>query len=415
MASAIVVSDLSKQYRIGTIRHYKTLRESLVNMVKTPFRGRNKQETIWALKDVSFEVEEGEVVGIIGRNGSGKSTLLKLLSRITYPTTGDIKSQGKIAPLLEVGTGFHPELTGRENIYLNGSIMGMKKKEINAKFDDIVTFAELEKFIDTPVKRYSSGMYLRLGFAVAAHLDPDILLVDEVLAVGDAAFQKKCIGAMKNLQGSGRTVLFVSHNMAAIENLCKRTIWLNEGKIMKDGPTHQIVTEYLSMFLSDNASVDLENFRDRIGTGEVRLVKLEFLNTDNQLCSTVRMGESLTIRYTICSNGYRGKVVLGMYLYTENGFMVSDFRTTHTIFNADITTETMCFDLVINPVLLYPQGYIITPWITDSAITRDIDYANYAAKFTVEHSDFLGSGARFDALRGIVYIPSSWKKVESNN
>jgi len=252
---AIKVEGLSKLYRIGQREPYRTLRDTLTNAFTTPFRRlkgnsksaiRNpKSDTIWALKDVSFEVKQGEVIGIIGRNGAGKSTLLKILSRITEPTEGYADIYGRVGSLLEVGTGFHPELTGRENIFLNGAILGMKKQEIDRKFDEIVAFAEVERFIDTPVKHYSSGMYLRLAFAVAAHLDPEILLVDEVLAVGDASFQKKCLGKMGEVARQGRTVLFVSHNMAAINRLCQKTLWLDKGQLYMAGPTESLVAAYL--------------------------------------------------------------------------------------------------------------------------------------------------------------------------
>jgi len=253
---AIRVDGLSKQYRIGGPQErYKTLRDTLTDTFTALFRrlssvvrGQSSvasNETIWALKDVSFEVERGEVVGIIGRNGAGKTTLLKILSRITEPTEGYAEIHGRVGSLLEVGTGFHPELTGRENIYLNGAILGMKKAEIERKFDEIVAFAEIEKFMDTPVKHYSSGMYVRLAFAVAAHLEPEILLVDEVLAVGDAAFQKKCLGKMGDVAKEGRTVLFVSHNMTAINLLCPRTVLLSEGNVVRDGNTPDVVAEYL--------------------------------------------------------------------------------------------------------------------------------------------------------------------------
>jgi len=248
---------LSKQYRIGAKQEpYRTLRDSLANAAIAPFRmftrngngsNGNGRDTIWALKDVSFEVKRGEVVGIIGRNGAGKSTLLKILSRITEPTEGRAMLKGRIAALLEVGTGFNPELTGRENIYLNAAILGMKKAEIDRKFDEIVAFAEVEKFIDTPVKHYSSGMHLRLGFAVAAHLEPEILVVDEVLAVGDAEFQKKCLGKMGDVAKQGRTILFVSHNMGAIQALCSQTVLLNHGALEHLGPTPEVVTAYLQM------------------------------------------------------------------------------------------------------------------------------------------------------------------------
>lgn len=255
MKPIIRVDNLSKQYHIGTSHaargavHYLTLRESLVKVARAPFdkfRRKHDQanDLIWALRNVSFEVMPGEIMGIIGSNGSGKSTLLKILSRITKPTTGRVELYGHVASLLEVGTGFHPDLTGRENVYLNGAILGMKRREIDKKFDEIVAFAEVEKFLDTPVKHYSSGMYLRLAFAVAAHLDPDILIVDEVLAVGDAAFQKKCLGKMDDVTRRGRTVLFVSHVMSMVSQLCATTILLKQGKVEKIGPTAEVITAY---------------------------------------------------------------------------------------------------------------------------------------------------------------------------
>ena len=257
---ALRVENLSKEYRIGAREAIdKTLRETLMGGFQSPVRWAAKlwhrdaaqsaesTETIWALKDVSFEIKRGEVVGIIGRNGAGKSTLLKLLSRITEPTTGLVEIHGRVGSLLEVGTGFHGELTGRENIYLNGSILGMKRVEIQRKFDEIVAFAEVEKFIDTPVKHYSSGMYLRLAFAVAAHLEPEILIVDEVLAVGDVNFQRKCLNKMQDVGQQGRTVLLVSHNMSAITRLCTRAILIDQGKILKDGSSSQIVNRLLEL------------------------------------------------------------------------------------------------------------------------------------------------------------------------
>jgi lipopolysaccharide transport system ATP-binding protein len=254
---AVRVEELGKVYRIGSKSgRYRTLRDTLADAIVAPFRHIHSRfqrpdvqysnNTIWALKDVSFEVKRGEVVGIIGHNGAGKSTLLKILSRITEPTAGLAEIHGRVGSLLEVGTGFHPELTGQENIYLNGAILGMKKAEIDRKFDEIVAFAEVEKFIDTPVKHYSSGMYLRLAFAVAAHLEPEILLVDEVLAVGDAAFQKKCLGKMEDVAKEGRTVLFVSHNMGAIVQLCGKALWIESGRLRLTGSPPDVVAPYLS-------------------------------------------------------------------------------------------------------------------------------------------------------------------------
>lgn len=256
--TVIYVEGLSKLYKIGKRENYKTFRDEIVKTLVRPWhalkglsrkRFLSKKESsspdfIWALKNVAFEVKKGEVVGIIGKNGAGKSTLLKILSRITEPTEGYGEIRGRVGSLLEVGTGFHPELTGRENIYLNGAILGMKKAEVDRKFDEIVAFAEIEKFIDTPLKFYSSGMYLRLAFSVAAHLEPEILLVDEVLAVGDLAFQKKCLGKMGDVAKGGRTVLFVSHQMNQIRRLCERAIWLDAGRIRKAGPTHEVVSAY---------------------------------------------------------------------------------------------------------------------------------------------------------------------------
>src|ERR1035437_3116012 len=270
---AIRVQNLGKQYQIGALQKngggysYKSLRDSIASAASAPFRavralmGRNgteddhQEDTIWALKDVSFDVKQGEIVGVIGRNGAGKSTLLKLLSRITEPTTGRVEIHGRVGSLLEVGTGFHPELSGRDNVFMNGAILGMKRAEIARNFDAIVAFAEVEKFIDTPVKHYSSGMYLRLAFAVAAHLQTEILIVDEVLAVGDAAFQKKCLGKMADVSQQGRTVVFVSHNMTALRSLCTRAVWLNEGKVMEDGPAGAVVDHYLQK----NATSNLES------------------------------------------------------------------------------------------------------------------------------------------------------------
>jgi homopolymeric O-antigen transport system ATP-binding protein len=246
----IQVEHLSKRYRIGGRQPYESLRDSLAAVVRAPLRrlrsGKTPAEAIWALKDVSFEVTTGEVVGIIGRNGAGKSTLLKILSRITRPTKGRVTLNGRIGSLLEVGTGFHSELTGRENIFLNGAILGMTRREIERKFDEIVAFAEFEQFLDTPVKHYSSGMTVRLAFAVAAHLEPEILIIDEVLAVGDVAFQRKCLGKMNEVARAGRTVLFVSHDLSAVNGLCERAILLNEGSILKSGPPLEVTAYYLN-------------------------------------------------------------------------------------------------------------------------------------------------------------------------
>jgi lipopolysaccharide transport system ATP-binding protein len=297
--AAITVENLSKQFQLGAAegRGYRTFREALVDAASAPLR-RLKQlrgsdqgvPTHWALNGVNFAVEPGEVVGIIGRNGAGKSTLLKVLSRITEPTKGRVRIRGRVASLLEVGTGFHPELSGRENIFLNGAILGMSRREITAKFDEIVSFAEVEKFIDTPVKRYSSGMYLRLAFAVAAHLEPEILVVDEVLAVGDAGFQKKCLNKMEDVGHQGRTVLFVSHSMPAITRLCPRTILLDQGRVLRDGPSHEVVSVYLSSGLGTQAAREWADPAAAPGNDVVRLRAARVLNHEGEV------SEALDIR-----------------------------------------------------------------------------------------------------------------------
>jgi lipopolysaccharide transport system ATP-binding protein len=294
MKPILEVRNLWKQYKIGGRQaSYLSLREKLLQ----PFQ-RQKMDTFWALKDINFDIFEGECVGIIGRNGAGKSTLLKILSQITPPTKGYIKARGRVASLLEVGTGFHPELTGRENIYLNGSILGLKRSEINAKFDEIIDFSGIEKFLDTPLKHYSSGMKLRLAFSVAAHLEPEILLIDEVLAVGDAEFQKKCLGKMDEVSKSGRTVLFVSHNLGAIAQLCKKSILLNKGNIEKIGFTPDIITTYLSLKKANNISTF--NFSKKNNGTYIKqflIISQSFSNTN-----TFSFGEPLKFNFKIQSN-----------------------------------------------------------------------------------------------------------------
>jgi lipopolysaccharide transport system ATP-binding protein len=312
---AIRSVGLGKEYRLGQRRErYKALRDVLAEAVTRPFRSiqsprarssrRTEAERIWALHDVSFEVGHGEVVGIIGRNGAGKSTLLKILSRITDPTRGQVEIHGRIGSLLEVGTGFHPELTGGENIYLNGVILGMRRREIEHKFDEIVAFAQVEKFIDTPVKHYSSGMYLRLAFSVAAHLEPEILLVDEVLAVGDAAFQRKCLDKMEEVGKRGRTVLFVSHNMPSITRLCERTILLDSGGVIADGPSHQVVSTYLASGLGTSAVREWEEDRapgDQVG----RLRAVRVRSEDGRIAEgmDIRRPVVLEVEYELMESG----------------------------------------------------------------------------------------------------------------
>jgi len=316
---ALRVEDLSKQYRLGGNREaYKTLRDTFTDIVVSAFRRASKLvrgkgvgttelgEPLWALKDVSFEIKRGEVVGIIGCNGAGKSTLLKILGRITEPTGGYADIYGRVGSLLEVGTGFHPELTGRENIYLNGAILGMKRVEIERKFDEIIAFAEIERFIDTPVKHYSSGMYMRLAFAVAAHLEPEILLVDEVLAVGDARFQKKCLNKMQDVGQQGRTVLFVSHNMPAITRLCERAILLDGGRVLQDGPSHRVVSTYLNSEVGTMAAREWSDPATAPGGEVARLRSVRVRTEDGHITDTVdiRKPACIEMEYDVLKSGY---------------------------------------------------------------------------------------------------------------
>jgi len=327
---SIRIEHLSKQYRIGAVRQpYYSLRETLTNAALTPLRNIRsilqgvkqpaERNYIWALDDISFEVKQGEAIGVIGRNGAGKSTLLKILSRITKPTKGRAELYGRVSSMLEVGTGFHPELTGRENIYLNGAILGMRRNEIDRKFDEIVAFAETEQFLDTPVKFYSSGMYVRLAFAVAAHLEPEILVVDEVLAVGDAAFQKKCLGKLEDVAEGGRTVLFVSHNMAAINRLCSRAVLLNAGKVVEDGSALEVTAKYLSG-AGEESGTRVWDLKNAPGTEELKLISIKLLGEAGKPVSVVDVRERINLRieYRVNKPGLRFRCAL---LFNTQGIL----------------------------------------------------------------------------------------------
>lgn len=331
--TVIRVENLSKKYVLSHQQDkdsHKTLRDaiaarasSLLRPIQSPkSKIQNpSREEFWALKDVSFEIKQGDRVGIIGRNGAGKSTLLKILSRIVEPTTGRIRIKGRVASLLEVGTGFHPELTGRENIFLNGAILGMSKTEIQRKFDEIVAFAEIEKFLDTPVKRYSSGMYVRLAFAVAAHLEPEILIVDEVLAVGDASFQKKCLGKMEAVGNEGRTILFVSHNMAAVRALCSRAILMEQGRLTLDSPIEEAISDYLVEDKTSDAHI-VWNIEDAPQSPELRFIEAFILNDKGQKTSSIdcRKGFSIVIKYQIIT-GLKG-LRIGFFMQNLEGIPI---------------------------------------------------------------------------------------------
>jgi lipopolysaccharide transport system ATP-binding protein len=409
--NSIEISGLSKRYRLGRPQHGQMIRERLIEFMKNPLgRGAMKTESIWALRDVSFDVGEGEVVGIIGRNGAGKSTLLKILSRITYPTSGTVKVKGRVSSLLEVGTGFHSELTGRENIFLNGSILGMRKREVEARFDAIVDFSGVKQFLDTPIKHYSSGMRLRLGFAVAAHLEPDVLIVDEVLAVGDAGFQKKCIKAMEGLQGTGRTVLFVSHNLAAVENLCTRGIWIDSGQIRMDGGAREVITSYMGSFVGERVSgSDLSGSENRLGNGEIRYTKLEFLSPDGTPCAMTRSGDGLVLRFHYHAKTPIRDPSFGFRLFTEMGTLITEAaHWMHGIHIPSVAAGDGYIDVEITSLNLVPGQYSISLWITGPA-GKPIYDGDVRASLEVEVSDVYGAGRMLNSDFGIVYFPQRWR------
>jgi lipopolysaccharide transport system ATP-binding protein len=372
----------------------------------------NTRKFIWALRDVSFEVKKGEVVGIVGRNGSGKSTLLKILSRITEPTEGRAEICGRVGSLLEVGTGFHPELTGRENIYLNGSILGMRRAEINQKFDEIVAFAEIERFLDTPVKRYSSGMYIRLAFAVAAHLEPELLLVDEVLAVGDAAFQKKCLGKMGEVAEEGRTVLFVSHNMAAVEHLCQCGVVLDEGRISHVGSQTEAIAQYLRS--SPGPGMSLRERVDRRGSGEVRVVGIEFRDVHGHLANAVACGQDVdAYLYFEAASGFRNANVSASLMFKtplDVPVFLQHNRLTQDEFGQ--LPQAGAFVCRLRRLPLPPSTYRIGySIIADRGRGAYLDSISDATELTVVEGDFFGSGEVPPISHGVCLVEAHWRLV----
>lgn len=416
---AIRAEGLGKSYRIGPRYRYKALRDTLSTALYAPYRylgrlsrqdgGHAEQKNngvFWALKDLSFEIGRGEAIGIIGRNGAGKSTLLKILSRITEPTEGRAWLRGRVGSLLEVGTGFHPELTGRENVYLNGAILGMKKSEIAGRFDEIVDFADIEKFIDTPVKFYSSGMYVRLAFAVAAHIEPEILLLDEVLAVGDAEFQKKCLGKMREVGRSGRTVLFVSHTMGAIQTLCSRGLVIGNGRIAFDGPVDEAVKHYLSE-LATGAENALDDPSERPGNGWVRLVNARVLNELDQPSQYLIAGRPAALELTYTNPSATKHINLSVTVFNQLGTAV-------TCFDA-ILTDRVFRDLGPDgrwvcsiPNLPLPVGqYRVAVGLRDRDVV--LDQIPNALAFEVESSTFFSSGRTPSLHRGSCMVEHSWR------
>lgn len=427
---AMRVTDLSKCYRIGLKdKMQDNLSGAMLDFIKSPLKNYRRYRSlytfseigggavdaadiIWALRDVSFEVRQGEALGIIGRNGAGKSTLLKVLSRITDPSGGQAEIRGKVSSLLEVGTGFHQELTGRENVYLNGTILGMKKKEVDHKFDEIVEFSGVEKFIDTPVKRYSSGMKVRLAFSVAAHLEPDILIVDEVLAVGDADFQKKCMGKMEYVAKEGRTVLFVSHNMAAIEKLCDRTILLHDGKVAAEGQTKEVLEVYLQR-VADLSVCSLEKRKDRRGAGEIIATAIEFMDRDFSPIEMPSSGRDVVIRVK-----YRSKVnkvftncrVSLVLLKDERPYINLSTELADTS-RLDLSGDGYV-DFLIPEFPLSGGNYYLTSFIESNQLIQD--WVHAAVAMPVEDGDFYGTGRNYPpGWRGkSVLVKFRWQSGE---
>lgn len=423
MSTVISVENISKIYQLGQIGTGTLTNDLKVWWAKKQGKpnpmlkvgqtdhGNRDMEQLWALKNVNFQVDQGDVLGIVGRNGAGKSTLLKILSRVTAPTSGSIKVKGRIASLLEVGTGFHPDLTGRENIYLNGSIIGMTRQEISRKFDEIVDFSGMEKFIDTPVKRYSSGMYVRLAFSVAAHLESDIMIVDEVLAVGDSEFQKKCLGKMGDVARGGRTVLFVSHNLSAVLNLCKRGILLDHGEINTEGKIEDVIFHYKS--ISENNSdkgeklyhIDTCNL-DHSGSGEARIKWVEFHDVKESGNLMIRMDEQFSISFCV-DNPNNLKLDYSIEILDRNDYPLfqisSDIEGVEKKFS-DIPINLQIVQVIIPCLQLYPDNYFLNVWIGN---TDRVDKVEKCLAFEVVKNPNITQNLL--TTRGRIYKKGKWE------
>ncbi|MEX5217608.1 MAG: ABC transporter ATP-binding protein [Nitrospira sp.] len=416
--TAIRVDHLSKQYRIGAAARHDTLRDQLASGMRSLFkrgtRSASAARTFWALEDVSFEVKQGEVFGIIGHNGAGKSTLLKILSRITEPTQGGADIYGRVGSLLEVGTGFHPELTGRENIYLNAAMLGMRRTDIRRRLDDIIEFSGIGEFLDTPVKRYSSGMYVRLAFSVAAHLEPEILIVDEVLAVGDSSFQQKCLGKMEQVSRGGRTVLIVSHNLPIIENFCQRALLLSKGRMAQLGEAKRVVETYAGMN-SDMLTIPISERTDRQGKGEILATGLELLDTTGKPLASAICGRDTIFRWHYrCSDGrvFR-KCRVGLSVHDKTGepfFLMS----TELVDSMPLELRGEGFiDFTLPELPLSGGLYHLVSFVESD---RDIqDWVHNAALLSVVDGDFYGTGKTYPpGWQGkCVLVKYNWKVTET--
>ena len=412
---AVRVEDLSKQFKIGAAKNQNdTLRDELAGWFKSSCRRIRKSlrsdDAFWALKDVSLEIKKGDVAGIIGRNGAGKSTLLKILSRITEPTRGVAEIHGRVASLLEIGTGFHAELSGRENTYLSGVTLGMGKKEIDRKFDEIVAFAEVEQFIDTPVKHYSSGMYLRLAFAVAAHLETEILLLDEVLAVGDSAFQRKCLAKMGDLAKQGRTILFVSHNLAAVQSLCSVAHLFEDGRLIQSGRTKDVMQSYLSS-IPALCSVPLIQRTDRKGNGKLKFTDIQCFSRDGSPVGAIQSGEDLQI-----SVGYIGSdddlsnIYMAIDIFEQTGQCMLSLCNVMVGTEFNSVPSKGRFSCRIERLPLLPGRYPIT--IFCRANGDIVDWVQQAGLLSVEPGDFFGTGRLPPSTHGGTLVPHHWQVEE---
>ncbi len=415
---AIRVAGVSKEYRIGASQGEGMLRDALVGGVKRLLgKGppRPKRKTVFALKDVSLQVKKDEVVGVIGRNGSGKTTLLKLLSQITYPTSGEIDVRGRVASLVEVGTGFHNELSGRDNIYLNGSILGLKRREIAEHFDAIVEYSGVKAFLDTPIKRYSTGMRLRLGFAVAAHLYPDVLLVDEVLAVGDAEFQAKCLATLSEVGRRGHAVLFVSHNLEAIESICSRTIWIDKGVLRMDGPSREVIAEYLKETAQANTAViDLSDADERPGTGEARFSAMEFLGPDGEPLEVTRTADEVTVRFHYEVFEEIQSPYIGLSVFTEFGTIVTHPNSFSAGFELGrLGPGKRTLDLHIKRLPLMPGRYPLTLWMNRHSDAESVDWLEQCATLTVHSPGTAVFERSLPRRTGAVLLDAEWRQTPS--
>jgi lipopolysaccharide transport system ATP-binding protein len=407
---ALSVQNIAKSYRIGDLRvRHETIRELIAAKMSHIGRWHGKgheERTIWALRDISFDVRQGEAVGLIGRNGAGKSTLLKILSRITEPTSGRAEVYGRVGSLLEVGTGFDRELTGRDNIYLSGAVLGMRKAEIDRRFDEIVAFSEIERFLDTPVKRYSSGMYVRLAFAVAAHLEPEVLFIDEVLAVGDAVFQRKCLGKMKDVASQSRTIIFVSHSMAAVTRLCKWVIWIDAGRVRQVGPAAEVVMNYLSLDQQDEAAVAFDDRRDAPGSDYIRLIGARLRDERGEITAAFRQHSSQTIEieYEVLQRTASARV--GFALTTADGLEILSSRDIDRRPDFAERLPGVYVSSCTIPVGFLRRGQYVLSFGCDSPKVQTHFRLERALSFRVE--EVLLEGEEIDKGGGFVRLSEPW-------